>query len=89
MTQTKKDRSSRRAAKRRSSSLPTSLLLGGLGAVAVLGSGGRAEAKLLEVFADAYVGGTYGTEPKFNSVVTQKPDKTMGNDFYYDNYYTR
>ncbi len=82
MTQTKKDRSSRRAAKRTASLLPTSLLLGGL---AVVASGGRAEAKLLEFSADAYVGGMYGTEPKFNSVVTQKPDMTLGNDFYHDN----
>ena len=82
MTQTKKDRSSRRVAKRRSGSLSASLLLGGL---ALVGGGGRAEAKLLEVYADAYAGGMLGTEPKFNSVVTQKPDMTRGNDFYQDN----
>lgn len=82
MTQTKKDGGSRRAASPRSISLPATLLTCAL----VLGAGSRpAEAKLLEVYADAYVGGLYGTEPKFNSVVTQKPDMTRGDDFFSDN----
>jgi hypothetical protein len=45
---------------------------------------GRAEARLLEIYADGYLGGMYGTEPKFNSVVTQKPDGTQGTDFFHD-----
>jgi hypothetical protein len=78
MTQTKKDSGARRT----TASLPIAL---SVGALALVAGSGRAEAKLFEVFADAYVGGLYGTEPKFNSVVTQKPDKTMGNDFFADN----
>lgn len=86
MTQTKKDGGSRRAATPLSLpfsfSLPTTLFAGTL----ALFAGSRpAEAKLLEVYADAYVGGMYGTEPKFNSVVTQKPDNTVGTDFFTDN----
>jgi hypothetical protein len=78
MTQLKKDHGLRRA----SSALPIAL---SAFALALVAGSGRAEAKLFEVFADAYVGGTFSTEPKFNSVVTQKPDGTMGNDFFYDN----
>lgn len=82
MTQTKKDGGLRRAATLRSISLPSMLLTGAL----ALGAASRpAEAKLLEVYADGYVGGLYGTEPKFNSVVTQKPDMQRGDDFYSDN----
>jgi hypothetical protein len=77
MTQTKKD-----PGFGRTKSLPLSLAVSAM--VLVLGSG-RAEAKLFEVFADGYVGAMYGTDPKFNSVVTQKPDMTMGNDFFADN----
>jgi len=44
-----------------------------------------AEAKLFEVYLDAYVGGMYGTEPKLDqSTITQKPDMSRGNDFFHD-----
>jgi len=43
-----------------------------------------AQARLIELYADAYLGGMYGTEPKFNSTVTRKPDGTQGNDFFHD-----
>lgn len=44
----------------------------------------RAEARVLELYGDVYAGGMYGTLPKFNSVITQKPDSTTGGDFYAD-----
>jgi hypothetical protein len=77
MTQTKKEKGC--TAKRLLSPLPTSLLIG---ALTLAGVSGRAEAKLLEVYADAYAGAMYGTEPnvRLGSVVTP-----MGNDFYRDN----
>jgi hypothetical protein len=86
MTQTKKDSGARRM----TASLPIAL---SAGALALVAGSGRAEAKLFEVFADAYVGGMYGTEPKFNSVVTQKSVSSMGSqpmtvggdDFFHDN----
>ncbi len=44
-----------------------------------------AEAKLFEVYLDGYVGGLYGTEPRPDQVlITQKPDGSRGNDFFYD-----
>jgi hypothetical protein len=47
----------------------------------------RAEARLLEIYGDVYLGGMYGTEPKFNSTVTQRPmgsQPTYGADFFHD-----
>ncbi len=44
-----------------------------------------AEAKLFEVYLDGYLGGMYGTEPKQDqSLITQKPDMSRGNDFFHD-----
>jgi len=82
MSQTKKDGGLRRAATPLSISLPTTLFAG---ALALVADSRPAEAKLLEVYADAYVGGMYGTDPNSPSVVTQKPDMTRGNDFFADN----
>jgi hypothetical protein len=46
---------------------------------------GRAEARLIEIWADGYIGGMYGTEPKFcTSCVTQTPDGQRGADFFHD-----
>lgn len=45
----------------------------------------RAEARIIELYADGYVGGMYGTEPKFcTSCVTQTPDGQRGADFFHD-----
>jgi hypothetical protein len=45
----------------------------------------RAEAGLIEIYADGYVGGMYGTEPKFcTSCYTQTPDGQRGDDFFHD-----
>lgn len=53
-------------------------------ALGMLLSSQRAEARLLEIYADGYLGGMYGTEPKFNSTITKKPDGSQGNDFFHD-----
>lgn len=53
-------------------------------------SEGRAEAKILELYGDVYLGGMYGTEPKFKnaSIITAEPSpmgQYMGADYYNDN----
>lgn len=53
--------------------------------IGLLLASSTAEAKLFEVYLDGYVGGLYGTEPKPDQVlITQKPDGSRGNDFFYD-----
>jgi len=54
-------------------------------ACAVLLAAQPAEAKILEGYVDVYLGGMYGTIPKFSSVVTQKSEMagtTKGADFF-------
>lgn len=53
-------------------------------ALGLLLASSTAEAKLFEVYLDGYVGGMYGTDPKFDSVITRKPDGSTGNDFFRD-----
>ncbi len=56
-----------------------------VGALALLLYSQRAEARLLELYADAYLGGMYGTEPKFcTTCYTAKPDGSHGDDFFHD-----
>jgi hypothetical protein len=55
-----------------------------ISAFTVLLSSQRADAGLLEIWADGYVGGMYGTEPKFcTNCVTQSPTG-RGADFFHD-----
>lgn len=45
----------------------------------------RAEARIIELYADGYVGGMVGTEPKFcTGCVTQTQDGQRGDDFFHD-----
>lgn len=59
--------------------LPFRRMLLLIGLLAFFVSSKRAEARLLEIYADGYLGGMYGTEPKFNSRVTPQ-----GTDFFHD-----
>lgn len=64
----------------------TLALVAGASALAVSLVSQPAEAKLLEIYLDGYLGGMYGTEPKFDtaSLVTKKPDNSQGADFFND-----
>ena len=57
-----------------------------VGALALLSFSQRAEARLIELYGDAYLGAMYGTEPKFcvTNCYTYKPDGSHGDDFFHD-----
>lgn len=57
--------------------------LAAVAAAPVMLVGTSARANIFEVYGDVYVGGMYGTEPKFNSIQTQDKDLSSSDFFNY------